>query len=291
MFSKDTQMSHAKMLAVAAVCIALAFLLNQVTIFRMPMGGSVTPMSMLFVVLAGYWLGPVYGIIAGISLGLLTTITGAFIIHPAQYALDYLLAYGALGIAGFFRKMKFGLIVGYIAGVAGRWVMVFLSGLLFFYMYAPEGQHAAIYSAVYNLNYIAPEMIVTLVIISLPTMKHAINIVTKNVVPPAVYEQMTAANAGSISTTARIATGAVIGTLGGLAFVFAGHLRRIEDLTITQVVTDAMIFYDAPRADRIYRLVERNTEHLFAFQTAGVIFIAIAAALLISTITPRTAEQ
>ncbi|MCL1844951.1 MAG: energy-coupled thiamine transporter ThiT [Defluviitaleaceae bacterium] len=284
MFSKDTEMSHAKMLAVGAMCIALAFMLNQVSIYRMPLGGSVTPMSMLFVVLAGYWLGPIFGIIAGVSMGLLNMSTGFINYHPMQVALDYLLAPGALGLAGFFRTWKFGLKIGYVVGVFGRFVCVFLSGLVFFYMYAPEGQHAAIYSAVYNLSYIAPEMLVTLVIISLPTMKHAINVVTKNVVPPAVYEKMTAVNAGSISAGARIATGAVIGAIGGIAFVFAGHLRRIEELTITQVVTDAQIFYDPPRADRIYRLIERNTEHIFAFQTAGVIFLAIAVALLVSTL-------
>ncbi|MCL2356433.1 MAG: energy-coupled thiamine transporter ThiT [Defluviitaleaceae bacterium] len=278
------QMSHAKMLAVGAVCIALAFMLNQVAIFRMPMGGSVTPMSMLFIVLAGYWLGPAFGILAGVSLGLLDTITGAFIVHPAQYVLDYILGFGALGISGFFRRMKFGLQIGYIAGVFGRWVMVFLSGLLFFYMYAPEGQHAAIYSAVYNLNYIAPEMIVTLIIISLPSMKHAINIVTKSIVPPAVYEQMLAVNAGSVSAAARIATGAVLGTLGGMAFVFAGHLRRLEELTVMQVAFDVQAFSDPIRADRVYRLVERNSEQIFAFQTAGVIFLALAAALMISTL-------
>lgn len=287
--SETRAMSRAKMLTVGAMCIALAFALNQVSIFRMPMGGSVTPASMLFIALAGYWLGPVYGIISGVAMGLLdlATATGAFVYHPMAYVLDYILAFGALGLSGFFRKRKYGLQIGYIAGVLGRFSMVFLSGLLFFYMYAPEGQHAIIYSAVYNATYIVPEMVVSLILISLPTMKHAIDIVTKSIVPPAVYAQMAAANKGSVSVNARIVTGAVTGALGGIAFVLAGYIQRLENLTILQLTTNAVPFLEEPRADRLYRLIGRNTEHLFALNTVGVIFLAIGIALLISTLAKR----
>ncbi|MCL2840868.1 MAG: energy-coupled thiamine transporter ThiT [Defluviitaleaceae bacterium] len=183
-------MSKAKMLTVAAVCIAMAFLLNQVTLFRMPMGGSVTPASMLFIVLAGYWLGPVYGVLSGVAMGLLDTATGAYVVHPVQYILDYILGFAMLGTAGFFRKWKYGLHIGFIVGVFGRFVMVFLSGVIFFYMFAPEGQHVWIFSFAYNITYIAPEMIISLVLISLPPMRRAIDIVTKTIVPPEIYLMM-----------------------------------------------------------------------------------------------------
>jgi len=183
-------MSKAKMITVGAVCITLAFVLNQISLFRMPMGGSVTPVSMLFIVLAGYWLGPVYGILSGVAMGLLDTAMGAYVVHPAQYMLDYIFGFSALGISGFFRKWKNGLQIGFIAGALGRFLMVFLSGYIFFYMFAPEGQHAALYSFLYNISYIGPEMVATLVIISLPSMKNAIDRVTKSVVSPEVYAEM-----------------------------------------------------------------------------------------------------
>jgi len=204
----STTMTKSKALAVCAMCIALAFMLNQVSLFRMPQGGSITPASMLFIVLAGYWLGPVYGFFAGVAMGLLNTATGAFIIHPVQYALDYLLAPGMLGLSGLFRKQKFGLLTGYVVGVFGRFVMVFLSGLIFFGILAGNFDAlgmgsvafwpAFTFSIIYNISYIGPEMIVTLVIISLPAMKHAIDVVTKSVVPHDVYLQMTR-HKGSVS--------------------------------------------------------------------------------------------
>ena len=174
------EMSKTKMLTVGAICVALAFALNQITIYRMPMGGSVTPFSMLFIVLAGYWLGPLYGIISGVALGLLDTVTGAYVVHPLQYILDYILGFGALGLSGFFRKMKFGLHIGCLVGILGRFVMVFLSGYFFFYMFAPEGMNPAVFSFFYNITYIGPELLATLVLISIPAVKHAIDRVTKS---------------------------------------------------------------------------------------------------------------
>ena len=285
----ETMMSHSKKLTVAGTCIALAFLLNQVSLYRMPMGGSVTPFSMLFIVLAGYWLGPVYGVLAGVSKGLLDTATGAYVVAPFQYVLDYLLAFGALGLAGFFRKWRFGLQVGYVVGVLGRFVFVFLSGFLFFYMFAPEGQHAAVYSVIYNMTYIVPEMVVTLVIISLPSMKHAIDVVTKSVVTADDYAIMTNRRGGSISAKARLITGAVIGALGGLAFVLSSYITRLESLAIMQYTTGAQLFREAPT--RLYRVIERNSPQIIGLQTVGVLFLALGAALLFSVLLGQVEEK
>jgi len=171
-------MSKTKMLTIAALCVAMAFVLNQISLYRMPMGGSVTPFSMMFIVLAGYWLGPVYGILSGVALGLLDTITGAYVVHPLQYLLDYIFGFAALGLSGFFRKMRYGLQIGYAVGVLGRFLMVFLSGYFFFYMFAGDF-HPAIFSFLYNITYIGPEMIATLVIISIPAVRAAIDRITK----------------------------------------------------------------------------------------------------------------
>ena len=169
-------MSKTKTMTVCAACVALAFVLNQITLFSMPQGGSITPASMLFIVLAGYWLGPFYGILAGVTKGLLDTVMGAYVIHPIQFLLDYPLAFGALGLSGLFRNMKFGLHIGYIVGVLGRLLMVFLSGWIFWIGIGPG---AITGSFVYNISYIGPEMAATLIIISIPAVKNGINRITK----------------------------------------------------------------------------------------------------------------
>ena len=123
-------------MALCAVLIAMSIALNQVKIIHMPYGGSVTLFSMLAATLTGYFCGPKWGITSGIALGLLNIIIGGYIIHPAQLILDYFLAFGCLGVSGFFRNMKGGLYTGYSAAVTLRFICSFLSGFIFFAEYA-----------------------------------------------------------------------------------------------------------------------------------------------------------
>jgi thiamine transporter len=169
-----SQLFSTKTLVMCAVCVAIAFVLKLIPAVSMPYGGSITFCSMLFIVLAGYWYGPAVGMLTGLALGFLTMVTGAYILHPAQMLLDYPLPFAMLGLSGFFRNMKFGLHIGYFAGVLGRFSMHFLSGIIFWGMYAPEGQPVAVYSAVYNMSYIWPEAVLTMVILCVPAFKKAI---------------------------------------------------------------------------------------------------------------------
>ena len=84
----------------------------------MPFGGSVTLCSSFFIVLIAYWYGPAVGMMAGVAFGLLQFVLGPFIISLPQVLFDYPLAFGALGVAGFFYHRKHGLLIGYIAGMA-----------------------------------------------------------------------------------------------------------------------------------------------------------------------------
>jgi len=276
------------------MCVALAFLLNQVSLFRMPQGGSITPASMLFIVLAGYWLGPKVGFAAGMVMGGLNFITGAFIVHPVQAVLDYFLAPGMLGLSGLFRGHKFGLHIGYVMGVLGRFAVVFLSGLIFFGVLAGNFEvlgtenvafwPAFTFSVAYNIAYIGPELVITLILISLPAMKHAIDVVTKSIVPPDVYIAMTR-HKGSVTARARIATGAIVGGLGGIAFVVASYITRMESLAIAHHAYGVALFADEPT--RLPRMIERNTGQLVALQTVGVLFITLGIALVVSVLMPN----
>ena len=174
----DTMMSKFKIreLTICAVCVALAVVLSNIKLFSMPQSGSVTPCSMFFIVLAGYWFGPAAGLMSGAAMGLLDLLMGGYVVHPAQLLLDYPLAFGLLGLSGFFRNMKHGLPIGYVVGVFGRFLMHFLSGVIFFASYAQEsGQPLMLYSAVYNGLYLLPEVVATLAVIHIPAFKKALD--------------------------------------------------------------------------------------------------------------------
>ena len=157
-----------KQLVYSAVAIALAVVCSMIKFANLPMGGSVTLFSMLFIALIGYWYGPYVGLM-----------TAVFYTVP-QMILDYPLAFGALGLAGFFANKKHGLQIGYIVAVFGRYVFAVISGVVFFGAYAPEGTPAIVYSLTYNATYIVPEAIATLIVISLPPVAKALAQVKKN---------------------------------------------------------------------------------------------------------------
>ncbi len=172
-----------KQLVYSAVAIALGMVASYIKIIEMPNGGSVTLLSMLFVSIVGYWYGAGWGMLAGAVYGILQFMMKPYFVAPIQFLLDYPLAFGALGLSGLFANKKFGLTIGYIVGVLGRFVCSGLSGIIFYTTYTNtlSGNVAAIWgSIVYNLSYLLPELIVTVVIISIPAVSKVFAEVKKN---------------------------------------------------------------------------------------------------------------
>ncbi|NLL71650.1 MAG: energy-coupled thiamine transporter ThiT [Epulopiscium sp.] len=169
-------------LTYSAVAITLSIVLSQFRLFRLPQGGSVTPFSMLFIILIGYWFGPLPGILAGVSHGLISLMIDPYVVHPLQLLLDYPLAFGALGLSGLFQKdQQNGLFFGLFAGTFGRFCMSFLSGYIFFASYTPEGFHPVVYSIAYNISYIGVETFLTALLLMVPGVRHAIQHIKSNI--------------------------------------------------------------------------------------------------------------
>ena len=87
-------------ISTGGVCLALAFVLSQLKLFEMPMGGTVTPASTLPIIVYGVAFGPVWGFVIAFIFSLLQLI-GGWLVTPFQVILDYTIGYTALGFAGF----------------------------------------------------------------------------------------------------------------------------------------------------------------------------------------------
>ena len=164
-----------KQLTVSALCLALAFVLSNVKLFKLPMGGSVTVFSMFFITYIGYLYGPRVSLASAFAYGLLQMIVDPYIISVPQLLCDYVLAFTALGLAGFFHNTKFGMYKGYLVGVFGRFVFAVLSGVVFFADYTPEGMSPICYSVAYNGSYLAAEAVLTMVVLFIPAVRVALN--------------------------------------------------------------------------------------------------------------------
>ena len=154
-----------KVIAEIVVFVALATVLSHIKIFSLPQGGSITAASMVPILWLALRRGPKIGLLSAAVYGLVQfAVDVPYIAHPVQVVLDYPIAFGMLGLAGFFQNRPF---IGVNLGVIGRFLAHFISGFVFWGMYAPEGMNPVIYSAIYNGSYLIPELAISVYIVYL----------------------------------------------------------------------------------------------------------------------------
>ena len=173
----EKQKLTTRQLVFCAVAMALAFVTSYLKIFTLPWGGSVTLCSMLFIVLVANWYGIGTGITVGLAYGILQFIQEPYVLSFFQVCCDYILAFAALGVAGFFAKQNHGLLKGYIAAVIARGAFHALGGYLYWMSYMPENfpkSLTAVYPIVYNYSYLVAEAIITVIVISIPAVAKAL---------------------------------------------------------------------------------------------------------------------
>lgn len=155
-FDKRELRFNSRTLAYAGICVSMSYALSYIKLWDMPQGGSVTLVSLLPIMLFSYAFGVKRGVFVGFAYGTLQALQDPWLIHPAQFLLDYPAAFAACGLAGLFKDVKLfekrpPLCFGIGAALAGtlRFVCHVLSGVFAFEAYA-EGQNAWLYSLAYN---------------------------------------------------------------------------------------------------------------------------------------------
>jgi thiamine transporter len=161
-YKNPNSFRNPKVLAETAIFVSLATALSLIVVYTLPQGGSITAASMVPIIWLALRRGPKVGITAGVLYGLIQFAILPFI-APVPYAiiqvlLDYPLAFGVLGLAGFFQKYP---IAGAVVGISGRFVMHFVSGVFFWAAVEAPTLNPWFYSAVYNGSYLLPELVIS----------------------------------------------------------------------------------------------------------------------------------
>ncbi len=176
---KDSSPVDTKTVTYAAVCVALSFALSYVRLFKMPMGGSITFASMLPLMLFAYMFGCRKGVLVGLIYGILQAVQDPWIVHPAQFVLDYAVAFASIGLTGCMRNlgvfkgnMRAQFALGAIVACSFRLVSHYFAGVFAFGMYGagyaadygiPALANEYFYSFVYQCLYLLPELAIVLV--------------------------------------------------------------------------------------------------------------------------------
>ena len=172
LISGKNKKNDTKALAVSAILVALGTALGYITLFKMPYGGTVTPFSLLAIVLAGYFFGVKRGVMVGMCVGLFNLLFNPYVIHPLQLFLDYPIAFGSLGLGAIFaNKGKYSIFLSYWFGLICRYICAVISGIIFFGSYAPEGFNAVTWSLFYNMTYLAAEGVITTILLFIPQVR------------------------------------------------------------------------------------------------------------------------
>ena len=169
---KDKQSFTPKILVYASICIAMSFVLSYIKLYHWPQGGSITLASMLPLIIFSYIFGTSRGIMAGFVYSILQLIQDMYVVHWAQLLFDYPFAFAAIGFAGLAKK---NLSLGVLIGGFGRFFFHFISGVIFFGSYAPEGQGAFLYSFIVNGLLIGTDTLICFLVTLLPPFKSAVN--------------------------------------------------------------------------------------------------------------------
>ena len=85
-----------------------------------------------------------------------------------------------LGFAGAFRGNKEKATLSAALAIFLRFVSVFISGAFVWYIYAPEGMNPYLYSFIYNITYMGPELLLTCIVLYVIYPKFEKFLKTKN---------------------------------------------------------------------------------------------------------------
>ena len=138
-------------------------------------GGSIG-FAMIAVIIIGYRRGWLPAILTGLIMGLFDIATSAYILHPAQLMLDYILPYALVGIGCMFKPLFdraetksqkiLWLLVGTTVGGLLKFLSHYLAGVIFWanpenFAWNLTSLNPYLYCFIYNIAFIGPSIILT----------------------------------------------------------------------------------------------------------------------------------
>ena len=175
-------MKRTRILCECALLLAMGIVLSLIELYKMPMGGGITLVSMLPVLLAGTRHGTRWGLCVSILAAAFQLIQAlvqgnVFPYVQSGYAIvvcvlfDYVVPFGALGLSGLssrIQKRRGWVVLGtYAVLIFIRFVCHYITGVVIWGQWSPEGMGKYVYSLLYNGGYMLGEFVLTLAVTGL----------------------------------------------------------------------------------------------------------------------------
>ena len=192
----------AKKMAFAGVCVAMSFILSFIKIKPVQYGGSITLASLVPILLYAYVYGFADGLLVGLIHGLLNFIESPYILTPATFVLDYLLAFTGVCFMGLFGKWQrkknsvTPLLLGCACAFITRFIFHLSSGMIFFLQNAVwvdfpawATANAFVYSFIYQCVYIPADCIIAMLSLLAIAKSGALDTLLKSIKPKTTHNK------------------------------------------------------------------------------------------------------
>lgn len=177
-FLKGGKKFDSKRIAFAGICVSMSFTLAVIKVSPVKYGGSITLASFVPILLYAYVYGVADGLLVGLIHGLLNFIEDPYILTPATFIFDYLLAFMSVGVMGLFGKMHrkekgcLPLVLGGICVFTLRFISHLISGMIFFAQGAIwvsfpawATSNAFVYSFIYQCIYVPADALIAILVL------------------------------------------------------------------------------------------------------------------------------
>ncbi|MCR5808486.1 MAG: energy-coupled thiamine transporter ThiT [Clostridiales bacterium] len=159
----------------SAIMIAVAVVLNEFLKIPSPLGGGVTVVSMLPIVIISHRYKAGWGLFTAFVFSLIELVFGlknvgyaeSVIMAAGIIFLDYVLAYTVIGLSGIFGQSRGAVAVGIAVTFTLRFICHWVAGAWIWDVWMPDEYMGMtmtnpwIYSALYNGWYMAAELVIT----------------------------------------------------------------------------------------------------------------------------------
>ena len=155
----------------SSLLVAAGFVLSYITLIKLPQGGSVTPLSMLPILMIGLRHGLKWGLCGGFVYSCLQMLqefwpppSGTVLAYISVVLLDYILAFTILGLSGLFKNLRYGFIYAAPLCIFFRFLCHFVSGIVIWASAYAGDTPFWIYSLIYNGSYMGLELVLTMAV-------------------------------------------------------------------------------------------------------------------------------
>ena len=156
------------------ILLFAAFLFSYLQPLQFDEGGEATFLSMLVLILIGYFFGAKEAVLSVLVYSLARYVTDYHSMHNLAEFMDYMLGYGLLAVGGIVAHKTGRLKLGYCVGVLLRYMESIINCVMFYYIPTDTLWENIWEGISYSAYYIAAEFVLTMVVLAFPVVCEAI---------------------------------------------------------------------------------------------------------------------